>query len=93
MPKLLSDNHDSFINNYFETAKAKILEKNRQVFAKNKEGFIIPINILVKAIPNLKRNLTFIGFLRKMSEDNEYLQTPSQYSGSDYHIILADSEG
>lgn len=26
MPKILSENHDTFINNYFETAKAKILE-------------------------------------------------------------------
>lgn len=26
MPKILSDNHDSFIKSYFETAKAKILE-------------------------------------------------------------------
>lgn len=36
MPKLLSDNHDSFIQSYFETAKAKILEVKRVVIAKDK---------------------------------------------------------
>ena len=36
MPKLLSDNHDSFIQNYFETARAKILEARRVVIAKDK---------------------------------------------------------
>lgn len=36
MPKILSDNHDSFIQNYFETAKAKILEVRRIVLAKDK---------------------------------------------------------
>lgn len=53
MPKILSDNHDTFINNYFETARAKILEIKRMVFAKNKKGYIIPVYIIVKAIPNL----------------------------------------
>ena len=36
MPKLLSDNHDDFLKTYFETAKAKILEKQRIVIAKDK---------------------------------------------------------
>lgn len=29
MPKILSENHDLFIKNYFNTAKAKILEQKR----------------------------------------------------------------
>ena len=43
MPKILSDNHDNFIRNYFETAKAKILEKQRLVIGKNKQGFVMPL--------------------------------------------------
>jgi PAS domain S-box-containing protein len=77
MPKLLSDNHDSFLQNYFETAKAKILEQQRVVIAKDKDGYIIPCFILVKAIPNLKRNLTFVGFLRKLDETHAFMQPPT----------------
>jgi hypothetical protein len=31
----------------------------------------------VKAIPNLKRNLTFVGFLRRLDEADPFLQPPS----------------
>jgi hypothetical protein len=37
----------------------------------------VPLYILVKAIPNLKRNLTFVGFLRKLDEHNAFTQPPS----------------
>lgn len=43
------------------------------MFAKNKEGYIIPVHILVKAIPNLKQNLTFIGFLKRLEMDDPYM--------------------
>ena len=93
MPKILQDNHDSFLQNYFETAKAKILEVQRIVLAKDKDGYVVICKILVKAIPNLKRNLTFVGFLRKLDENDPFLQPPSQYNRLDYHIIVADTEG
>ena len=93
MPKLLTDNHDSFLQNYFETAKAKILEQQRVVIAKDKDGYIIPSYILVKAIPNLKRNLTFVGFLRRLDETHAFMQPPTQYSSLDYHFVVTDTEG
>eukprot|EP00347_Sterkiella_histriomuscorum_P019286 403342226 len=93
MPKILSDNHDSFIHNYFETAKAKILEVRRVVIAKDKQGFVVPVHILVKAIPNLKRNLTFVGFLKKVDDKDQFMQPPSIFAGQDYHIIIGDQEG
>ncbi|CDW76577.1 pas domain s-box family protein [Stylonychia lemnae] len=93
MPKILSDNHDSFIQNYFETAKAKIIEVKRIVIAKDKQGFIIPVHILVKAIPNLQRNLTFVGFLKKVDENDPFMQPPSIFAGQEYHLIVTDPEG
>lgn len=93
MPKILKDNHDSFLRNYFETAKAKILEQKRLIVAKDKDGYLVIGNVLVKAIPNLKRNLTFVGFLRKLDDQDPFLRPPSQYSRLDYHIMLTDTEG
>lgn len=81
MPKILSDNHDSFIKNYFETAKAKILEVRRIVIAKDKDGYIVPVHILVKAIPSLKGNLTFVGFLKKVNESDLFMMPPSTFAG------------
>ncbi len=81
MPKILSDNHDSFINNYFETAKAKILEVQRIVIAKDRQGFIVPIHIVVKAIPNLHRSLTFVGFIKKVDSKDPFMQPPSTFAG------------
>jgi len=53
----------------------------------------MPVHILVKAIPNLKRNLTFVGFLKKVEENDPFMQPPSTFAGQDYHIIVADHEG
>lgn len=72
MPKILSDSHDSFIKNYFETAKSKIFEKKRLVIAKDKDGFIIPVYLLLKTIPKLNEGLTFMGFLRKIEKTSPF---------------------
>ena len=53
----------------------------------------MPCFILVKAIPNLKRNLAFVGFLRKMDDTHTFMQPPTQYSSLDYHMICATTEG
>jgi len=42
---------------------------------------VIPVHILVKAIPNLKRNLTFVGFLKKVEENDPFMQPPSIFAG------------
>jgi PAS domain S-box-containing protein len=53
MPKCYADVHDKFINNYFETAKDKIINMDRIVFPQNKQGYVVPCTLLIKVLPNL----------------------------------------
>lgn len=41
MPKCVGNLHDQFIQNYLDTAKPKILNKSREVFALKKNGYIV----------------------------------------------------
>lgn len=44
MPRIFGKNHHKFLSNFIEMGKIKILaDKNRILFAKNKEKFIFPL--------------------------------------------------
>jgi PAS domain S-box-containing protein len=71
MPWIIGKNHSAYIKRYFETAKSEVIEKERQLFAMDKEGYLVPIILLVKTIPHLKRGLTFIGMIKLNEKFNE----------------------
>lgn len=63
MPRPLSIIHDSLIRRYFSTAKSKILNQTRQMFAMNKEGYLKVITALIKVYPSLSDKIMFVGYL------------------------------
>jgi len=68
MPKILERNHDAFVENYFRTNQPKIMNKQQAVFAKTKEGFMVLVELLVKAIPLFQQDKAiFIGFLKAIN--------------------------
>jgi len=80
MPYIFSQFHDDFINSYIETNQAKILEKKRTLFARDKNGFLVLIKLLVKAIPNLRHNkIVFTGFMRRIGKDHTLNMVPTQF--------------
>lgn len=69
MPKIYSDYHDTFMNNFLDTSESKVLGLERLVLALNIDGFIIPSTLMIQVLPNLKEGISIVGFLKDIDEN------------------------
>ena len=52
MPLVYSVYHDRILDNYQQTNKSIMMNKERQVWGKSKNGYIFPFTILIKPVSN-----------------------------------------
>jgi two-component system sensor kinase FixL len=52
MPKLISFYHDRILENYQQTNKAKMMNKERVVWGKSKDGYLFTFVIIIKPVKN-----------------------------------------
>ena len=65
MPSPYREEHDEYIQNYFQTGQAKIIGIGREVFALRKDGSMFPIELAVSQIDHLGM---FIGIIRDITD-------------------------
>ena len=75
MPNFFKMKHSGFINDHFDTGVAKITNKERQLMALHAKGYSIPVNILIKMLPNLGSNIFYVGFIREYDVDYDFIIT------------------
>eukprot|EP00347_Sterkiella_histriomuscorum_P009838 403339681 len=96
MPKCVGNLHDQFLQNYLETAKPKVLNKQREVFGLKKNGFLVQVFIYVTSVPMIeKEGIKFVGFLKKVDEKKhtELLPPPIEYQFRKSIQIMAAPNG
>ncbi|MDR3547189.1 MAG: PAS domain-containing protein [Candidatus Pacebacteria bacterium] len=93
MPRNIGEHHDSFMLRFFNNGNAYLMEQSRLMLAQSKEGFIVPISLLVKSCPGLEEGIQYIGFIRSsMTEIRaKLLNLPFHYQRSKVAFILADN--
>ena len=82
MPKCVGKLHDQFVQNYLDTAKPKILYKQREIFALKKSGHMVQCFIYVTSVPMIAvEGIKFVGFLKKVEEKSHtaLLPPPPEY--------------
>jgi two-component system sensor kinase FixL len=67
MPEPHHSNHDSYLSRYFETGKAAIIGKGREVTGLKKDGRTFPIYLSVGEIKQADGN-RYLGIIRDLSE-------------------------
>lgn len=53
MPRLFALYHDKILENYQQTNKAKMMNKERIAWGKSKDGYLFPFSIIIKPVKNL----------------------------------------
>ena len=53
MPKIIATYHDRILENYQQTNKTKMMNKERNAWGKSKDGYLFPLKILIKPVKNL----------------------------------------
>lgn len=93
IPYYISQHHDNFIKRYFDTAKKNILDKDRNLFGLNFSGFVIPIILHTKIIPNLDKSIRFIGYMKKMEKNHPFYKTRIDIKNPNVSFLLSTNEG
>mgnify|MGYP006275576231 CR=1 FL=1 len=74
MPESVGKKHDTYLKNYLETGQANIIGKGRELTARHKDGYDIPIYLLISEF-EVNGQKYFTGIIRNLSKHNHILNT------------------
>ena len=58
--------HDDFLKRFIDTNEATLLNKERQLLSKNKNGYVYPVNVLLRPVYHvLKEGVEFVATFKK----------------------------
>lgn len=63
MPKFYSDRHVKFMNRFFKSGQAKVMNKKRIVFPRTSLGYLKPCNLRLLVMPYLNKGVRMVGIL------------------------------
>ncbi|KAL4426928.1 hypothetical protein ABPG74_012928 [Tetrahymena malaccensis] len=64
MPQVFADHHDSFLEDYLHHLESKVLNRERLLFGKAKNGYIFPSYMYVRYVPSYIHGTQFIASIR-----------------------------
>lgn len=66
LPKIYADHHDFWMKRYFTTNKERVVSTERKVFSKNRRGFMLPCNLLIKVVPKVSEGIKIVGVFTEL---------------------------
>jgi hypothetical protein len=60
IPDRIAVYHDQFVLKFFETSKGTFFNKNRIVPCINKDGYVVPGEVLLRIMPNIQSGIQFV---------------------------------
>ncbi len=78
MPQIIALKHQTFLERFFATGKEKVLNKESELFAMPRSGFVIAISAIMKPVPSLKEDIQYISLIRERHKDYDYILTNDQ---------------
>ena len=73
MPEFYGEKHNKILTAHVEKSRNSIINRNRGVYAKKKNGYIIPTTLFVSIFPYFQKQLIYIGILRPIHTFDEFL--------------------
>lgn len=64
MPQVFAEHHDSFIEDYLHHLESKVLNRERLLFGKAKNGYVFPSYMFVRYQPSYIHGTQFIASIR-----------------------------
>ena len=68
MPELIGDIHRGLMVKFFDKPESRTLNRFRELFMKDADGYLVPIILYPKVLPNLQKGLKFIGAIKRISQ-------------------------
>jgi hypothetical protein len=78
MPQIIAVKHQLFLDKFFKTGKEKVINKESELFAMPRSGYVIAISAIMKPVPSLKDDIQYISLIRRRHQEYDYLITNEQ---------------
>lgn len=75
MPTLFAKRHTDFLERFFRTGRQVIFYQERTLFATHRNGHCFQMKILVKQMPSLAEGIQYVGMVKPIASDYEYMLT------------------
>lgn len=66
MPKIYAIYHNKWMTRYFDENRDVVMGHARKVYTQNRRGFVFPIDLFIKVIPDLSDGIQIVGIFTKM---------------------------
>ena len=73
MPEFIGNNHDSFIQNFFQSGKSSLFKNFKLIFARDKNGFIFPVKFYLNLFNKYFYDICFSGVIFKIKTDSFFI--------------------
>jgi PAS domain S-box-containing protein len=75
IPNIIAGNHDRYMRDFENRGGGTFFKKIKSLFGKHKQGHLLPIQILAKPVFNPGRGLEYIGMIRLINSQSEFILT------------------
>lgn len=67
IPKMIAVVHSNLMIRFFDKAESTVLNKVRELFAKDRNGYLLPVYLFSKVLPSLSGGLKLVGVTKTIS--------------------------
>jgi PAS domain S-box-containing protein len=67
MPESIGSVHRQLMMRFFDKGESPIINKFRELFVRDSDGYLVPVLIYPKVLPNLTNGLKFIGAIKRIA--------------------------
>jgi PAS domain S-box-containing protein len=78
MPNEVAIHHTDIMQRFFISGKKKNLDKTVKSFGIHRSGYVFPISLLVKMVPELNDSIQYIGLIREIDKEFEFIMTDTE---------------
>lgn len=92
MPDLIGEFHRVLMARFFERANSPVINKFRELFIKDRDGYLVPVLLYPKVLPNLTRGLKFIGAIKRITQLNYQPSVPGELGKLMQEYLICDKD-
>lgn len=89
MPRFFADIHDNILLQSYENPRSRVQGVYRVVMGQNKDGYMLPLHLVIRLIPTLEVGIKFIGFLREVAEQRSESNAEADDGLTDQEYYIA----
>ena len=69
-PKIVADAHQMMVEQYYHSARERVINNETSIFAAKRSGYLFGITLIIKPVPLLSNGIQYIGLIRPAKKES-----------------------